>query len=92
VEQTSAREGFLEVNAVDTKPLTYTIVAEQDADITAREALLDAALGPKRRKKSSEKIRRGLPPPCGEGLGVGVLSLNLLSRLPLVSARRHPHP
>jgi predicted N-acetyltransferase YhbS len=68
VEQTSAREGFFEMNAVDIKPLTYTIVAEQDADIAAREALLDLAMGPKRRKKSSEKIRRGRKP--SEGLAL----------------------
>ncbi len=56
------------MNAVDIKPLTYTIVAEQDADIAAREALLDLAMGPKRRKKSSEKIRRGRKP--SEGLAL----------------------
>jgi len=56
------------VNAVDIKPLTYTIVAEQDADIASREALLDAAMGPKRHKKSSEKIRRGRKP--SEGLAL----------------------
>lgn len=56
------------MNAVDLKTLTYIIVAEQDADIAAREALLDAAMGPKRRKKSSEKIRRGRKP--SEGLAL----------------------
>lgn len=54
------------MNAVDIKTLIYTVVAEQDADIAAREALLDAAMGPKRKKKSSEKIRRGRRP--SEGL------------------------
>ena len=54
------------MNAVDTKTLIYTVVAEQDADVAAREALLDAAMGPKRKKKSSEKIRRGRRP--SEGL------------------------
>ena len=54
------------MNAVDIKPLTTTIVAEQDADIASREALLDAAMGPKRRKKASEKLRRGRKP--SEGL------------------------
>jgi predicted N-acetyltransferase YhbS len=43
-----------------------TILAETDADIDAREALLDRAMGPKRRKKSSEKLRRGRRP--SEGL------------------------
>jgi predicted N-acetyltransferase YhbS len=42
------------------------IVAETAADIAAREALLDEAMGPKRRKKSSEKLRRGRRP--SEGL------------------------
>lgn len=56
------------MTAVDIKPLTSIIVAEQDADIGAREALLDAAMGPKRRKKSSEKIRRGRKP--SEGLAL----------------------
>lgn len=64
----SAGEGFFEVNAVDLKTLTYAIVAEQDADVAAREALLDAAMGPKRKKKSSERIRRGRRP--SEGLAL----------------------
>ncbi|MER8462967.1 N-acetyltransferase [Mesorhizobium sp. M1396] len=42
------------------------IIAETDADVAAREALLDRAMGPKRRKKSSEKLRRGRRP--SEGL------------------------
>ena len=42
------------------------IVAETSADVAAREALLDDALGPMRRKKSSEKLRRGRRP--SEGL------------------------
>jgi predicted N-acetyltransferase YhbS len=44
----------------------FVIVAETAADIAAREALLDRAMGPKRRKKSSEKLRRGRRP--SEGL------------------------
>jgi predicted N-acetyltransferase YhbS len=35
------------------------ISAEFAADVAAREALLDRAMGPKRRRKSSEKLRRG---------------------------------
>ena len=55
------------MNAVaEIVPLTFSVVAEQAADVAAREALLDAAMGPKRRKKSSEKIRRGRRP--SEGL------------------------
>ncbi|WP_292644196.1 GNAT family N-acetyltransferase [Mesorhizobium sp.] len=42
------------------------IVSETAADVAAREALLDRAMGPKRRKKSSEKLRRGRRP--SEGL------------------------
>ncbi|MER8505091.1 N-acetyltransferase [Mesorhizobium sp. M0955] len=44
----------------------FAIVAETAADIASREALLDRAMGPKRRKKSSEKLRRGRRP--SEGL------------------------
>ncbi|TIS57378.1 MAG: N-acetyltransferase [Mesorhizobium sp.] len=42
------------------------ITAETAADVATREALLDRAMGPKRRKKSSEKLRRGRRP--SEGL------------------------
>jgi len=42
------------------------IVAEQRADVLAREALLDRAMGPGRKRKSSEKLRRGRLP--SEGL------------------------
>lgn len=42
------------------------MVAETAADVAAREALLDRTMGPKRRKKSSEKLRRGRRP--SEGL------------------------
>lgn len=44
----------------------FAIVAETPDDIAAREALLDAAMGPKRKTKSSEKLRRGRRP--SEGL------------------------
>lgn len=43
-----------------------TIVAEGASDVAARETLLDLAMGPKRKKKSSEKLRRGRRP--SEGL------------------------
>ncbi|NGO51727.1 GNAT family N-acetyltransferase [Allomesorhizobium camelthorni] len=46
--------------------LAFTIIAETAVDIPAREALLDRAMGPKRRKKSSETLRRGRRP--SEGL------------------------
>jgi predicted N-acetyltransferase YhbS len=44
----------------------FVITAETAADVSAREALLDRAMGAKRRKKSSEKLRRGRRP--SEGL------------------------
>lgn len=44
----------------------FTILAEQPADVAAREALLDRAMGPGRKRKSSEKLRRGRKP--SEGL------------------------
>lgn len=47
---------------------TFTIAAETPADVVARENLLDRAMGPDRRKKSSEKIRRGRVP--AEGLAL----------------------
>ncbi|MBZ9758100.1 N-acetyltransferase [Mesorhizobium sp. ESP6-5] len=44
----------------------FAMVAETAADMAAREALLDRAMGPKRKTKSSEKLRRGRRP--SEGL------------------------
>lgn len=44
----------------------FVIVAETAGDVAAREALLDRAMGLGRRKKSSEKLRRGRRP--SEGL------------------------
>ena len=43
-----------------------TIAIENEGDIAAREALLDRAMGPKRKRKSSQKLRRGRRP--SEGL------------------------
>lgn len=59
------------------------IAQEAARDAVAREALLDRAMGPKRRKKSSEKLRRGrLPSPGlafaahdGSGALVGTVRL-----------------
>jgi len=53
------------VEIVDRSPV-LAIVAETPADVAAREALLDRAMGPKRKTKSSEKLRRGRRP--SEGL------------------------
>jgi predicted N-acetyltransferase YhbS len=56
---------------------SVAVVAETDTDIAAREALLDRAMGSGRKRKSSEKLRRGRKP--AEGLafaardGAGVL-------------------
>lgn len=47
-------------------PLAFDIVAETAADVAAREALLDRAMGLGRKRKSSEKLRRGRRP--SEGL------------------------
>ena len=44
------------------------ILAESPADVPAREALLDRAMGPGRKRKSSEKLRRGRKP--SEGLAL----------------------
>lgn len=42
----------------------FVIEDEAEGDVLAREALLDRAMGPGRRRKSSEKLRRGrLPSP-----------------------------
>jgi len=49
-------------------PSVFTIDAENPGDVVARENLLDRAMGPNRRKKSSEKIRRGRLP--AEGLAL----------------------
>jgi GNAT superfamily N-acetyltransferase len=46
----------------------FTIDAENAGDVVARENLLDRAMGPNRRRKSSEKIRRGRVP--AEGLAL----------------------
>ncbi|MBB6467252.1 putative N-acetyltransferase YhbS [Aminobacter lissarensis] len=71
-----------EKEAIETSP-DIVIVAENLADVAAREALLDRAMGPKRRKKSSEKLRRGRRPSEGlaliarnaEGSAIGTVRL-----------------
>lgn len=45
-----------------------TVAAEMPNDVAAREVLLDRAMGAGRRKKSSEKLRRGRKP--SEGLAL----------------------
>ncbi|MFD1746884.1 GNAT family N-acetyltransferase [Rhizobium helianthi] len=49
-------------------PKSFIIATETPADVVARENLLDRAMGPGRRKKSSEKLRRGRLP--AEGLAL----------------------
>ncbi len=46
-------------------PASFGIVAEVATDVAAREALLDRAMGPGRKRKSSEKLRRGRRPSHG---------------------------
>lgn len=48
------------------EPAVFAIACERADDLAAREALLDRAMGPGRRRKSSEKLRRGRRP--SEGL------------------------
>ncbi len=47
---------------------TFTIDQENPGDVVARENLLDRAMGPNRRRKSSEALRRGRIP--AEGLAL----------------------
>lgn len=71
--------------AAEPAPLTnaFVIAEEAASDIFKREALLDHAMGPKRRKKSSEKLRRGRLPAeglafvarCDEGRLIGTVRL-----------------
>ncbi|NTJ44940.1 N-acetyltransferase [Agrobacterium larrymoorei] len=49
-------------------PQTFHIDAENAGDVVARENLLDRAMGPGRRRKSSEKLRAGRVP--AEGLAL----------------------
>lgn len=50
------------------KPAAFTIGDERPTDRTAREALLDRAMGLGRKRKSSEKLRRGRLPTKGMSL------------------------
>lgn len=44
---------------------SFVIEDEAERDVAAREAMLDRAMGPGRRRKSSEKLRRGRLPSSG---------------------------
>lgn len=52
--------------------VAFEIRSETARDVPAREALLDRALGVKRRRKSSEKLRRGRLP--SEGLAFSAIA------------------
>lgn len=66
-----------------TEGTSLCIAAEQPGDVAAREALLDRAMGIGRKRKSSEKLRRGRRPSEGlafvvkdaEGVLVGTVRL-----------------
>ncbi|KQO75774.1 N-acetyltransferase [Rhizobium sp. Leaf262] len=49
-------------------PQTFHIDSENPGDVVARESLLDRAMGPGRRRKSSEKLRAGRVPADGLAL------------------------
>lgn len=51
------------------QPASFTIDRELESDAWAREALLDRAMGPGRKRKSSEKLRRGRLPSAGLAFG-----------------------
>lgn len=48
--------------ALDRAPRSFTIDAERGGDVFAREKLLDAAMGPGRFRKSSQRLRDGRLP------------------------------
>ncbi|MCO5162570.1 MAG: N-acetyltransferase [Mesorhizobium sp.] len=90
------------MNAVPAPAYAFSIVSETARDIAAREALLDRAMGPGRKRKSSEKIRRGRLPAqglafvaCGEdGRVVGTVRLwdVAMETAPSSGASRHLLP
>lgn len=62
-------------------PSTFAIADETDADVAARDLLLDRAMKPNWRRRASEKLRRGRMPAIaliardGEGRLVGTVRL-----------------
>lgn len=58
----------MNLQAVLQQDSAVAVLAEQAFDVPAREALLDRAMGPGRKKKSSEKLRRGRRPARGLAL------------------------
>ena len=69
-------------------PVTFTIDAENPSDVVARETLLDRVMGPDRRKKSSEMIRRNRIPAEGLALVATSLVATVLIALAFRTARR----
>lgn len=63
-----AHQFLLDPAASTATDLRVSIRAENAGDLAAREALLDRAMGPGRRRKSSEAIRRGRLPANGLSL------------------------
>lgn len=63
-----AHQFLLDTAASTATDLRVSIRAENAGDLAAREALLDRAMGPGRRRKSSEAIRRGRLPADGLSL------------------------
>lgn len=57
---------IIQDNMPSASSLDIAIVAELPGDVAARDRLLDRAMGPRWRKKASEKLRRGRKP--SEGL------------------------
>jgi predicted N-acetyltransferase YhbS len=74
------------VTAVFSLPVSqaaFSIEQEKALDIYAREALLDRAMGPGRKRKSSEKLRRGRLPAEGLAFAARDASGNLIGTVRL---------
>ncbi|WP_422371509.1 GNAT family N-acetyltransferase [Hoeflea sp.] len=61
----------------------FILDAELPADLAAREALLDRAMGPERKRKSSEMLRRGRLPSEGLALVARDMGGNLVGTVRL---------
>jgi predicted N-acetyltransferase YhbS len=69
----------------------YAILAESVADSGAREALLDRAMGAGRKRKSSEKLRRGRRPSEGLALVARTVEGRLVGTVRLWDVRLGEH-
>ncbi|HEY9057865.1 MAG TPA: N-acetyltransferase [Aurantimonas sp.] len=63
---------FLHAAAFESAAPLFSIAPETEDGLAAREALLDVAMGPGRKRKSSEAIRRGRRP--AEGLAFAAIA------------------